>query len=376
MKRVNFINIQNSHVVPSPGYKVPPLRTGYEKMVADRMKPPYCYTADENGEVVSVDDEHIKVRFDSGEEMGFELGRYMGDVAGQVFAHDITTPLRQGDRFTEGQAIVYNTGFFELDLLNPGDVILKQGMMCKVALFERSHTFEDSSMVSQRVAGELTTDRVERRDIWVDFSQQVTDLIEQGQEVGPESILCQIQDPVGEDADVEELDERTKEFLRLMGTKTPTAKHSGRVDKIDVFYSGDPEDMSESLREIAQRADKSRKQRAQKAAKTYHSGAVSPEVRFDGEPIGMDTMVIRVYISEPMNAGVGDKAVIGHQMKTVISSVMTGRNETESGEPIDVGFSYASIARRVVTSPEVMGTANTLLIKFSEMVAKRYFGEE
>lgn len=375
-KRVNFISIINSHVVPSPGYQVPPLRTGYEKMVTDRSKPPYCFTAKEPGRVLSVDSEHIKVEYDSGEQIGFELGRYMGEVGGSVFAHDITTRLSEGERFEVGDAIIYNSGFFEPDLLSQRDVILKQGMMCKTAIFERSHTFEDSSMISQRVASELSTKKVIKRDIWLDFSQNIYNLIEPGAKVDTESILCQIEDPVGGEQDTGSLDEKTLEFLRLMGTKSPAAKMEGVVDKIEIFYNGEIESMSESLGKVAKSIDNKRIKRQKKAGLTGHPGKVDSNVRIDGEPVGENTAVIRVYISKDIGAGVGDKAVIGHQMKTVISNVMTGRNETESGEPIDLGFSYVSISKRVVTSPEVMGTTNTLLMKFSKMVAKRYFGEE
>ena len=66
------------------------------------------------------------------------------------------------------------------------------------------------------------------------------------------------------------------------------------------------------------------------------------------------------------------KGVFGSQLKTIFSKVMSGVNETESGEPIDAMFSYSSIANRIVNSPEIMGTTNTLLRVLSKHVAKVY----
>lgn len=51
---------------------------------------------------------------------------------------------------------------------------------------------------------------------------------------------------------------------------------------------------------------------------------------------------------------------------------MEGVNESEDGEPIDAIFGYKSIADRLVTSPEIMGTTNSLLKTLSKQVAKLY----
>lgn len=70
------------------------------------------------------------------------------------------------------------------------------------------------------------------------------------------------------------------------------------------------------------------------------------------------------------------KGVFGNQLKTIVGRVMSGKNETESGVPIDAQFSYVSIANRIVLSPEIIGTTNTLLKVISKRVAGVYFGRE
>ncbi len=54
-------------------------------------------------------------------------------------------------------------------------------------------------------------------------------------------------------------------------------------------------------------------------------------------------------------------------MKTVFSEVLPHELRTESGEIIDAVFGQKSIDDRIVTSPAVIGTTNTLL----EVVKKR-----
>lgn len=59
-------------------------------------------------------------------------------------------------------------------------------------------------------------------------------------------------------------------------------------------------------------------------------------------------------------------------MKTVFARVMSGVNETEGGEEVDAVFGYQSISNRVILSPEIMGTTNTLLRVISNKVAEVY----
>ena len=70
--------------------------------------------------------------------------------------------------------------------------------------------------------------------------------------------------------------------------------------------------------------------------------------------------------------GSGDKIVFGNQLKSVLSRVMSGVNETKSGKPIDAIFGYQSISNRIVQSAELIGTTNTLLKLISKEVVDIY----
>lgn len=61
-------------------------------------------------------------------------------------------------------------------------------------------------------------------------------------------------------------------------------------------------------------------------------------------------------------------------MKTVFSEVMSTDMITESGDIIDAVFGQQSIEARVVTSPSVIGTTNTLLKVLGTNAVKIYKG--
>jgi hypothetical protein len=66
--------------------------------------------------------------------------------------------------------------------------------------------------------------------------------------------------------------------------------------------------------------------------------------------------------------------VFGNQLKSIFGRIMSGRNETESGVAIDGIFGYLSISNRIVYSPELMGTTNSLLKVISKRVVQAYRG--
>jgi hypothetical protein len=90
----------------------------------------------------------------------------------------------------------------------------------------------------------------------------------------------------------------------------------------------------------------------------------------------VDHVAIKVYITSNVGMGVGDKAVFGNQMKTVVGHILTGINETESGVQLDAIFGAKSIMDRIVLSPLIIGTTNTLLRVIGEKAAALYFAGE
>lgn len=373
-KRVNFIAIQQSHGVACEGYTQMPVRTGYEQVIAHRTSDLFAYTAKQDGEVVQVSDSGMIVKFADGELRGFELGRRFGAAAGLTIPHEVKTEMKAGQRFKAGALLCYNPGFFERDLLNPEQVVWKAGLLVRTVLLESTQTLEDSSAISERVAKLLSTKTTKVKNIVVNFDQSVRKLVREGQAVESEDILCIIEDAVT--ANSELFDEESLDTLRVLSNQTPQAKAKGVVERVEVFYHGDKEDMSESLRAIASASDREMGKRNRAAGKPAYSGSVNDGFRIDGDPLQLDTACIRVYITADVAAGVGDKGVFCNQMKTVFGEVMQTPPVTESGKTIDAVFGQKSIADRIVLSPEIIGTTTTLLDVIGQKAVAAYYGRK
>lgn len=372
-RRVNFIGIQNSSTTFCKGQRPSPVRTGYERMIAHRTSDLYAYTAKQDGVITKLSKTVVEVTYKDGTVKTVELGKRFGTTSDLKIPHVVVTPLKEGDKVKEGDIIAFNELYFEQDPLDKTQVLWKQGVILRTALMECPETLEDSSLISERAAKLLETQMSKARDIVVESKQTIHNLVRVGDRVEVDSILCTIEDPIT--ADQRLFDEKSIQTLKLLAANSPKAKIAGIVEKVEVFYHADIDELSPSLQELASESDLDRKRKARELRLPYTSGRVDDSLRIDGNPLLADHVDIRITITADVGASSGDKGVFGNQLKTIFSRVMVGTNETEDGDPIDAVFSYNGVNARIVLSPELMGTANTVLSVLSKQAAAIYFGQ-
>lgn len=350
-----------------------PARTGYERVLAHRTDELFAKTARTDGKVTNKSENVITVTYSDGEVVSYEIGRRFGRWGGYNLPHDIHTDLKVGDAVKLGTPIVYNKQFFERDYLDKNQVIYKTGVLARTVLWEGVDTLEDSSALSPKLADKLVSELTEVRNIKVPFDLEVKNLIKPGTKVEPESILCRLHTVTQGNRDI--FDEDALSVLDLLSSNSPKAKMTGVVDKIEVLYSGELENMSESLLAITEQSDSQIRKFNKQLGKRATDGYVEAGYRVGGDPIENNTAIIRVYITGEQGMGVGDKAVFGHNLKTVICRIMNGPYTTEDGVEVDAIFGYTSIANRIVLSSELIGTTNTLCVLLGEKAVKLYRGQ-
>lgn len=300
----NFIAIQQSHSISCDGYHQYTVRTGYDPVIAHRSYALFAFTAKKPGAVTSVDEKGVIVEYEDGQIEGYEIGRRFGNAAGLIIPHQIVTPLKPKDKVAVGDVIVYNSGFFEPDFFNPKQVVLKNSINVKTVLWESIQTFEDSSSISKRVADKLTTSITKVKDIILTFDQAVSKLVKPGDKVTADSVLCLIEDSVT--ANNKLFDDASIDTLKALSAQAPKANINGVVEKIEVYYHGDKEDMSESLKAAANTSDKEHRKLANSLGRESFTGRVDGGFRIDGNPLGLDQLAIRIYITTSVSAGLGD----------------------------------------------------------------------
>ena len=303
-KRVNFIAIQQGHSIACEGYHQSTVRTGYDQVIAHRSYDLFAMTATQPGKVLNINKKGIIVEYADGTKQGYELGRRFGNAAGLVIPHEIATQMKVGQEFEVGEAICYNTGFFEPDFFDPKRIVLKNAFNVRTVLWESLQTLEDASSITEKTASKLVTKLTKVKNILVSFDQTVSNLVKVGDKVDYDTVLCYIQDQVT--AGNKLFTDETIDTLKMLGAQSPRAHVQGIVEAVEVYYHGDKEDMSESLLELANESDKRLRYAANSQGKRFMSGSVDSGFRIEANPLPLDCVAIRLYITTTAPAGVGD----------------------------------------------------------------------
>lgn len=364
-KRANFISIQMAHTVGCVGYHQHQLRTGYENIIPYRAGKNYAYIATQDGRTLEITDNYVSVEYKDGSIVNVPIGKSYGRAEGSIYLHELITPLKPNSKFKKDDPIVYNSSFFEEDWMNPGKIVFKTSLLSKVAFMETIQTFEDANSISRKLSEKLTTKIVKERLFVLNFNQNIRNITPIGTQLKPKDILFIVEDPITSSVDV--FDEDTIESLSRLSNLTPKAKVNGILDRYEVYYNGDLEDMSPSLRKLATDFNKYISNKTKNTELHIKNGRVNEEFGVEGKSLQLDTLVIKVYIVVTDKAMLGDKVVFANQLKSVTCEVMSYDMKTENGEEIDAVFSYTSVGNRITMSPLLLGTTSTLL----NVVAKK-----
>jgi hypothetical protein len=354
-KRGNFVGIQMGSAQSAKEGKCPPYRTPSQMITAHRASDSFAVSAKGDGKVTEVNDYGITVKFADGEEVSYPLGRWYGSYEGGTYPHDMVTFLKAGEKFTEGTILTYADNQFERDIMNPTQVNWKSGVMANVVLINAEEVFEDSDEIDVSLANKLTYLTTKTVEQLVGFNQNVMDLVSQGAKVDYDTILAIIDDS----NDYSGYSESAIAALSEISSSSPKAEVKGYVDRIEVIYNGEYEEMSESVMALARKGDRQRRLKAKHSPVPMPvDGRVDEDYRVNGNPLKEGQMLIRFYITHESAPGGGSKVVVANQMKSVIRGRMVGLNFTDDGEPIHMKFGREGVDNRIVGSLYHIGLKN------------------
>lgn len=372
-KRVNFITVQHGHGIQAVGYECQGLRTGMERALVSRMGPEFASTAEGDGKIIEKSDTHVAVQYGD-TVMRYPIGLVHTTAEGSYYPNQLVCSLEEGDTVKKFDVITYNTGFFKPSPFDARRVDYMPGCLARVALREATYTVEDSSSLSVAFAERMGTVVSKPKTVFVNYEQNISGLLRRGDDVDLDTILCTIEDDLVGDTSL--YDDATRATLRNWTDMSPRAEVVGKIAKVEVWYNGSYEDMSESLQIIVSESEKRRRREAKRLGEPYTTGQVERNVRIEGYNLEENQALIVVYISNPVGMGVGDKLVVGNQGKSTVGEILFGDNRTVEGEVFDMIFGGKSFIDRIITSPFGIGTTNTTLRYIGELAFEMYFGSD
>lgn len=369
-KRVNFINIQQDHVVAIKGGEIMPVRTGYDQVLPHRADDLFSVVSEDDGIVIGVTDKVLKVRYKNGKEEAFEIGRRFGKVTGHVVPHQVVTDFKDGDKFKQGTMLCYNKGFIKPDIRDTTQGALISGTIAYTGLYEKNETWEDSSLMSPELAERMVSETSHIRALFGKFTDEIHNLAEVGDEVDIDTILAIIEDKLTASVGSDSFDS-----LNMLARPSPRANHAGKVERIEVVYFGDKDDMSPSVRKIADKYDRERAKLAKDLGRgDAVTGEITAPARVEGISVDIDMIAILIYITEERVMSGGDKLVLSNQLKSVSAGIQRGPTYTASElwpgggtRKVELEFSYRAEEARIVHSSIMAGLS---------IISQEYIGWE
>lgn len=294
----------------------------------------------------------------------YSIKPWSSKVEGNVsIKQEMTTNLKVGDKFEKDQPLVYNSGFFEPNIYDNKSIVFKMGSYVKCAFIESLTTYEDSVVFNKNILDKTGETTYKVLSKLLDVESHITNVIPEGSVVKYGDKLMTILDSsVVLDSS---LSDRAREILSEASDSSPKANTNGTIERIDVLYNCELEEMDSSIRALADISNKRFKE------EKGTTGQVTSEYSVRGIPLAKGQIELKYFISRTASSKVGDKFVLGHQLKNTVGDILDDI-KTESGEQIDVLFSVRSVAARITNSSYLLGTTNLLMEHFTNKAIKAY----
>lgn len=381
-KRINFINIQSSHLVPVKQYDRLRVRTGYERIVAHRCSRIFAGVAEEDGKVTKIDDKAklVEVTYKSGRKDVFTFGESYTEFQSFEVTNRVALDVKMGQSFKKGDIITHNTDYFHKDH-DTGQVDFSIGSLANVALIESDATTEDSCEISERLSKKLTMYPTNERVVVLSAKSLVHYCAKVGDHVIPtDNLMIFEESPMTRSMFT--ADDDTLSMIADLNKATPHADHQGEIVKIDAYYGCEIKDMSPTLQPIVKAAVDEKIRRSKLASETDKadeyptSSIIAKDSKYKGTMFTEDTVMLIFHIKEAIPHGTGDKLVLCNQLKCTCCGVFPKKLYTESGVEVDMLFSARAMNKRIVLSAPLTGIASRILERVEDDICKEWFGEE
>ena len=381
-KRINFINIQSSHLVPVKQYDRLRVRTGYERIVAHRCSRIFAGVAEEDGKVTKIDDKAklVEVTYKSGRKDVFTFGESYTEFQSFEVTNRVALDVKMGQSFKKGDIITHNTDYFHKDH-DTGQVDFSIGSLANVALIESDATTEDSCEISERLSKKLTMYPTNERVVVLSAKSLVHYCAKVGDHVIPtDNLMIFEESPMTQSMFT--ADDDTLSMIADLNKATPHADHQGEIVKIDAYYGCEVKDMSPTLQPIVKAAVDEKIRRSKLASETDKadeyptSSIIAKDSKYKGTMFTEDTVMLIFHIKEAIPHGTGDKLVLCNQLKCTCCGVFPKKLYTESGVEVDMLFSARAMNKRIVLSAPLIGIASRILERVEDDICKEWFGEE
>ena len=390
---------QSKHVVPVKDSSPVLISNGMEEVVRFKLSSDFVVNADEDGTVVEKDEETgiMIVKYKSGKTKAVNLSEFIVKNGGGGFflSNKLITDLEVGDKFKADDVLAYHKDFFTNDKFN--NARMNMGTLAKVAIMSTYNTYEDATMISQRLADAAATEMCFMVQAVIGKNSNITHMVKKGNEIMVGEPLIQF-DTSYDDNELNVLlanigDDDMKKQITEESKNTIKSKYSGVIEQIEIYATVPLEEMSPSLKKVV--SDYYKKYNKKKAILEKYDpdsknsvvkcGILCKEPTHQIEPnkYGVikgknveDGVLINFYIkhTEPLETGskIANFTALKNTIGEVIPEGYEPYSEYHPDEVVDTIIASNSILSRMVPSIFLTSLGNKCIIELKNRLREIY----
>lgn len=338
----------------------------------------FVHKAKGKGEVIEKTDDYMIISYDDNttEYVNLYENVEKNSSSGFFVTLKLDTDLKVGSKVKENQIIAYDKSSFSDKIGAENNIAYNIGKLKKCAILNTDEGYEDSAIISQDLADDLTHSVVLKVEKVFSKNTNIYNLVKVGQEIEEGDNLLIIQNTF-EDDDMNILLKKlaidSEEDITDLGRIPIKSKVTGIVQDIVMYRTVELDELSESLRKAFIAYEKNIEER-KKVMKKYGIDSSSLPANYKLAPTGKlknaeDGVLIEFYLKYEDKMSVGDKLIYYSALKGVVKDVfeegMEPTSEFRPDEKIHSLLSVGSVNGRMVTSILINGAINKYLIELS-----------
>jgi hypothetical protein len=340
----------------------------------------FAFKAKKDGIISEVTDDYIIIAYDDGTKDYVSLKETIEKNSdGGYYVPlklDIQKNIKVKTRITKNQIIAYDKYSFSNSVGETDNIAYNIGKLAKVAIVNSDEGFEDSGIITERMAKKLATRINLKYDVVIDKDSNIFKFAKVGDHVECGDPLVIWQAPFDDEDANALLKSLSREEVSDLGKRKLKSEVTGTVKDVKIYRTVEVEELSESLGKIV---------------KDYEAPLIALDAKLKEN--NLDTSKIPAHYILPANGklkkaenavlveffvefldtvGIGDKVVYFSANKAVEKNVIPLGKEPYTAfrpnEPIDAFVSEVSIDKRMVTSTPIYGSLQKLMIELDRSV--------
>lgn len=285
--------------------------------------------------------------------------------------------MKKGVKFTKDQILAYDRYSFSNKLGESNDIAYNIGKLAKVAILNTDEGFEDSGIISSRMAQKLAT-RVDLKfDCIIDKDSKVYKIAKVGDHIEASDDLI-IWENAFDDASAAGLMDvlaKDSDFSEI-GKKKLKSEVTGTITAIKIYRTVELDELSPSLKKIVSAYEKPLKDKAKLLADNGITNVRVP-AHTKLSPTGklkksQDAVFIEFYVEYLDTVGIGDKIVYNAANKAVEKAIFPEGKEPYTAfrpnETIDAMLADSSVSKRLISSIFLYGSIQKLMVELDRSV--------